>query len=110
MPLVTHLNGEMFGQPEAGVDMTFNFSQLISHAAKTRNLVAGTIIGSGTVSNRDRSRGSSCLAERRMLEILEHGSPKTPFLQYGDRVCIEMFDPEGRSIFGAIDQTVEPVH
>ena len=105
-PLVVHLNGELFGQPEAGVDMTFDFPTLIAHAARTRALGAGTILGSGTVSNTDRSRGSCCLAERRMLEALEQGQAKTAFLRFGDRVRIEMFDAEDRSIFGAIDQRV----
>ena len=106
LPLVTHLNGELLGEPDAGEDMTFSFAELIAHAARTRNLGAGTIVGSGTVSNTDRSRGSSCLAERRMLETLEHGEPRTPFMKFGDRVRIEMRDGEGRSIFGAIDQRV----
>jgi fumarylacetoacetate (FAA) hydrolase len=106
LPLVSHINGEPFGAPQAGVDMTFNFAQLIAHCAKTRNLRAGSIVGSGTVSNYDRSRGSSCLAERRMLEQLESGAPRTPFLKYGDRVRIEMLDARGRSIFGAIEQRV----
>jgi fumarylacetoacetate (FAA) hydrolase len=106
LPLVTHLNGELFGQPDCGVDMTFNFLQLIEHLARTRNLRAGTIIGSGTISNYDRSKGSSCLAERRTLETIEHGAPKTPFMQFGDTVRIEMFDADGHSIFGAIEQTV----
>ncbi len=105
-PLAVELNGERFGAPNAGVDMTFSFAQLIAHAAKTRTLGAGTIVGSGTVSNKDRSAGSCCIAERRMLEQIETGSPKTPFLRFGDRVRIEMFDPEGRSIFGAINQHV----
>ena len=105
-PLVTHLNGRPFGAPDAGVDMTFDFPQLIAHCARTRRLGAGTIVGSGTVSNYDRSRGSACIAERRMLEQLEHGAPATPFLSFGDRVRIEMFDARGRSIFGAIDQQV----
>jgi fumarylacetoacetate (FAA) hydrolase len=109
LPLVTHLNGELLGQPDAGEDMTFSFAELIAHAARTRNLGAGTIVGSGTVSNKDRSRGSSCLAERRMLETLEHGEPRTPFMKFGDRVRIEMRDSEGRSIFGAIDQRVVKV-
>ena len=109
LPLVVHLNGGPFGQPNAGVDMTFDFSQLIAHAAKTRRLGAGTIVGSGTVSNRDRSSGSTCLAERRMLETLEQGKPMTSFLSFGDRVRIEMFDAAGRSIFGAIDQRVARV-
>ncbi|MGH8497050.1 MAG: fumarylacetoacetate hydrolase family protein [Gammaproteobacteria bacterium] len=106
LPLVTHLNGELLGEPDAGEDMTFSFADLIAHAAKTRNLGAGAIVGSGTVSNLDRSRGSSCLAERRMLEKLEHGSPRTPFMKFGDRVRIEMLDKQGASIFGAIDQVV----
>lgn len=106
LPLTVHLNGELFGRPNAGVDMTFDFGQLIAHTAKTRRLGAGAIVGSGTVSNRDRSSGSTCLAERRMLETLEQGQPKTPFLSFGDRVRLEMFDAAGSSIFGAIDQRV----
>jgi fumarylacetoacetate (FAA) hydrolase len=108
LPLVSHVNGERLGHPEAGIDMTFDFPRLIEHVTVTRRLGAGTIVGSGTVSNYDRSRGSSCLAERRMLEQLEHGRPITPFLRYGDRVRIEMFDRSGTSIFGAIDQRVVP--
>ncbi len=107
-PLVVHLNGELFGQPDAGVDMTFDFPRLIAHAARTRSLSAGTILGSGTVSNVDRSRGSCCLAERRTLETLEKGEPETEFLRFGDRVRIEMLDEQGASIFGAIDQRVVP--
>lgn len=106
LPLRTELNGELFGEPECGIDMTFNFNQLIAHVTKTRRLCAGAIIGSGTISNYDRSRGSSCIAEKRMLETIEHGEPKTPFMRYGDRVRIEMFDAGGRSIFGAIDQRI----
>jgi fumarylacetoacetate (FAA) hydrolase len=109
LPLVTHLNGRHFGSPNAGTDMTFDFAQLLAHCARTRNLRAGTIVGSGTVSNYDRSAGSACLAERRMLEQLESGSARTPFLRFGDRVRIEMFDRHGRSIFGAIDQPVSRV-
>ena len=105
-PLVSRINGAEFGAPDAGVDMTFSFADLIAHVSRTRNLGAGTIVGSGTVSNYDRSRGSSCLAEKRTLEQLEHGAPRTPFLQFGDRVSIEMFDAEGRSIFGALDNRV----
>ncbi len=86
--------------------MTFDFPQLIAHAARTRALGAGTIVGSGTVSNQDRSRGSCCIAERRMLEILEKGAPETPYLQAGNRVRIEMLDAQGESLFGAIDQRV----
>ncbi|UQY35142.1 fumarylacetoacetate hydrolase family protein [Pseudomonas fulva] len=106
-PLVSHINGALFGQPDAGTDMTFDFPTLVAHAARTRPLGSGTIIGSGTVSNYDRSAGSSCLAEKRMLEVIEHGEAKTPFLKFGDRVRIEMFDGAGASIFGAIDQVVE---
>ena len=106
LPLVSHINGHLFGQPDAGVDMTFSFADLIAHITKTRRAGAGTIIGSGTVSNYDRSRGSACLAERRTLEQLEHGAPRTPFLKFGDRVRIEMFDSAGESIFGAIEQAV----
>ncbi len=109
LPLITHLNGELFGQPDAGVDMTFNFPRLVAHAAHTRPLGAGAIIGSGTVSNLDRSKGSSCLAEKRMLEILEAGSPRTPFLKHGDRVRIELKLPDGNSVFGAIDHQVRIV-
>ena len=106
LPLRTTLNGKLFGEPDCGVDMTFNFNQLIEHVTRTRRLGAGTIIGSGTISNYDRSKGSSCIAEKRMLETLESGKPSTPFLQFGDVVRIEMLDREGRSIFGAIEQKV----
>jgi len=108
LPLITHVNGALFGAPDAGADMTFDFPALVSHAARTRDLGAGTIIGSGTVSNADRSRGASCIVERRMLEILEQGSATTPFLRFGDRVRIEMLDAAGQSIFGAIEQVVAP--
>lgn len=100
------LNGEKFGSPDAGTDMVFNFPQLIAHAARTRSLAAGSIIGSGTVSNSDRSVGSACIAERRMLEQIAGGAAVTPFLTFGDRVRIEMLDDDGRSIFGAIEQDV----
>lgn len=106
LPLITHLNGELFGRPNAGVDMTFNFSQLVSHVAKTRPLGAGAIIGSGTISNYDRSAGSSCLAEKRMLEVIADGKATTPFMRFGDTVRIEMLDDNGASIFGSIDQKV----
>lgn len=106
LPLVTHLNGRFFGAPECGVDMTFSFHDLIAHVTQTRRLGAGTIIGSGTVSNYDRSKGSACIAEKRMLEILADGAPQSEFLRFGDRVRIEMFDVQGHSIFGAIDQQV----
>lgn len=106
LPLISHFNEKLFGQPNAGIDMTFDFPTLISHAAKTRSLSAGTIIGSGTISNYDRSKGSACIAEKRMLEMLEHGKPLTAFMKIGDRVRIEMFDQDNRTIFGAIDQQV----
>ncbi|MCP5053117.1 MAG: fumarylacetoacetate hydrolase family protein [bacterium] len=107
LPLITRLNGEHFGKPNAGVDMTFNFARLVSHAAKSRYLCSGTVIGSGTVSNLDRSQGSSCLAEKRMLEIIEHGEAKTSFMDFGDRVEIELLDKDGNNVFGTIDMVVE---
>jgi fumarylacetoacetate (FAA) hydrolase len=106
-PLLTHINGEWFGAPEAGVDMQFDFAQLVAHAAKTRPLSAGTIVGSGTVANEDTSLGASCFAEKRTVETLEHGAPRTPFMSFGDIVRIEMLDRDGRSIFGAIEQRIE---
>ncbi|MDP3532905.1 MAG: fumarylacetoacetate hydrolase family protein [Alphaproteobacteria bacterium] len=106
LPLKTYLNNTLFGEPNAGIDMVFSFPQLIAHAAKSRYLSTGTIIGSGTVSNVDRSKGSSCIAEKRMLEIIEDGKPTTPFMKFGDQVRIEMHDVQGKSIFGAIDQFV----
>jgi fumarylacetoacetate (FAA) hydrolase len=106
LPLVSHINGELLGRPDAGVDMNFNFYELIAHAARTRSLGAGTILGSGTVANRNPERGCSCVAERRTLEVLEYGSARTPFLKFGDRVRIEMLDVNGASIFGALDQEV----
>jgi len=106
LPLRVELNGKPFGAPNAGVDMNFDFPTLIAHAAKTRSLAAGTVIGSGTVSNRDASKGFCCLAEIRTIETIEHGGPKTPFMKFGDHVRIEMLDEVGASIFGAIDQTV----
>jgi fumarylacetoacetate (FAA) hydrolase len=105
-PLVTHLNGELFGQPEAGEDMQFNFAELLAHAARSRPLAAGTILGSGTIANQDTRRGASCLAEKRMLEIIANGKPETPFMQFGDSVRIDMTDPEGNSYFGSIEQQV----
>ncbi|HVP85207.1 MAG TPA: fumarylacetoacetate hydrolase family protein [Rhizomicrobium sp.] len=110
LPLHVTYNGRDFGQPNAGVDMTFSFPQLIAHAAKTRALAAGTIVGSGTISNANRAAGSACLAERRTLETIEQGAPKTPFMSFGDRIRFEMFDAENRSIFGAIDQEVVRYH
>ena len=106
LPLVVHVNGQSFGKPNAGVDMTFDFARLLEHITLTRNARAGTVLGSGTISNYDRSLGSACIAERRTLEQLEQGKPVTSFLKFGDRVRIEMFDAQGRSIFGAIDQKV----
>lgn len=106
LPLISILNGKEFGRPNAGTDMTFHFGQLIAHVAKTRYLCAGSIIGSGTVSNVDRSTGSSCLAEKRMIETIDNGKPTTPFMQFGDTIKIEMLDAKGKSIFGAIDQKV----
>ena len=118
LPLVSHLNGELFGKPNAGADMTFDFPALIAHAAKTRPLSAGTIVGSGTVSNKDPDGGPgrsiadgglgySCVAEMRTVETIRTGKPVTPFLKFGDRVRIEMFDDKGKSILGAIDQVVQ---
>ncbi|RYZ54979.1 MAG: FAA hydrolase family protein [Proteobacteria bacterium] len=108
LPLVTHLNGKLFGDPNAGPEMHFSFFELISHIAKTRSYTAGTILGSGTVSNEDRSRGSSCLAERRMIEQIDNGKMTTEFLKHGDVVRIEMKDKAGKSIFGVIEQKVVP--
>ena len=107
LPLLTHINGKWFGAPEAGVDMQFNFSQLVAHAAKTRPLSAGTIVGSGTIANEDTSLGASCFAEQRTVETLRDGKPSTPFMSFGDTVRIEMLDREGNSIFGAIEQVIE---
>ncbi|TVQ39756.1 MAG: FAA hydrolase family protein [Wenzhouxiangella sp.] len=106
LPLLTHLNGELFGQPEAGEDMQFSFAELLAHAAKTRPLAAGTLLGSGTIANQDTSRGASCLAEKRMLEIIANGKPETPFMQFGDVVRIEMKSRAGETLFGAIEQKV----
>ena len=104
--LITHIDGQLFGQPDAGSDMQFNFAQLVAHAAKTRNLTAGTVVGSGTVANQDEGVGASCLAEKRMLEVIRDGKPSTPFLRFGQTVRIEMLDDAGNSIFGAIEQQV----
>ena len=106
LPLTSHINDVLFGQPNEGIDMTFDFPTLVNHACKSRRLIAGSIIGSGTVSNYDRSNGSSCIAEKRMLEKIATGSIITPFLTDGDNICIEMFDNNGLSIFGAIKQRV----
>lgn len=107
LPLVTHINGQWFGAPEAGVDMQFDFAQLVAHAAKTRPLSAGTLVGSGTVANADTTKGASCFAEKRTVETLEHGRPLTPFMKFGDVLRIEMFDRQGRSVFGAIEQRIQ---
>lgn len=106
LPLRSFVNDRRMGEPQAGEEMHFSFGDLIAHVCRTRALVAGTIVGSGTVSNRDPERGVSCLAELRMREIIETGTATTPFLTYGDRVRIEMLDSAGRSIFGCIDQRV----
>ncbi|NQW50360.1 MAG: fumarylacetoacetate hydrolase family protein [Rhodospirillales bacterium] len=105
-PLISTLNGGEFGHPNAATDLTFDFGQLIAHAARTRHLEAGTIVGSGTVANRDAAVGCSCIAERRVRETIDSGKPVTPFMSFGDHVRIEMFDRPGKSIFGAIDQKV----
>ena len=107
LPLLSHLNGRLFGCPEAGEDLTFDFPALIAHASRTRGLGAGTIVGLGTVSNRDRQRGASCIAEKRAQEMIDQGRPETPYLRPGDRVRIEMTDAGGHTIFGAIEQRVE---
>ena len=106
LPLLTHINGAWFGAPEAGVDMQFDFAQLVAHVAKTRPLSAGTIVGSGTVANEDTSLGASCFAELRTVETLRDGKPSTPFMTYGDTVRIEMLDRSGVSVFGAIEQRI----
>ena len=117
LPLLSFLNDKPFGRPDAGVDMTFHFGQLIAHAAKTRPLCAGSIIGSGTISNKldggpgkpieDGGVGYSCIAEIRTIETIDEGKPSTSFMQFGDRIRIEMNDANGVSIFGTIDQVVE---
>jgi fumarylacetoacetate (FAA) hydrolase len=106
LPMRTWINGAWFGAAEAGVDMQFSFADLIAHAAKTRPLAAGTIVGSGTIANEDTSKGASCLAEQRTVETLRDGKPSTPFLKFGDTVRIEITDASGASLFGAIEQTV----
>jgi fumarylacetoacetate (FAA) hydrolase len=117
-PLVSMLNGKVFGRPNAGVDMTFSFGDLIAHAARTRPLAAGTIIGSGTVSNKDDAdgpglpvaeggHGYACIAEQRTVETIRHGKPTTPFMMFGDTIRIEMMDEKRHTIFGAIEQKVE---
>jgi len=107
LPLRSTLNGELFGHPEAGEDMQFNFAELVAHAAKTRPLTAGTIVGSGTIANQNIELGASCLAEKRVLEIIARGKPETPFMHFGDTIRIEMLDANGKSIFGAIKQVIK---
>jgi fumarylacetoacetate (FAA) hydrolase len=107
LPLLTHINGQWFGAPEAGVDMQFDFSQLVAHAARTRPLSAGAIVGSGTIANEDTSKGASCFAEQRTVETLRDGKPSTPFMKFGDVVRIEMLAADGSSLFGAIEQRIE---
>jgi fumarylacetoacetate (FAA) hydrolase len=106
LPMRTWLNGQWFGEAECGVDMQFNFAQLVAHAAKTRPLTAGTIVGSGTIANEDTSKGASCLAEQRTVETLRDGKPTTPFLKFGDSLRIDVTDKSGASIFGAIEQVI----
>jgi fumarylacetoacetate (FAA) hydrolase len=100
------VNGKKIGDPDAGLDMTFNFPEMIAHAAKTRRLCAGTIIGGGTISNLDPQSGHGCLAELRTDEQIKYGAPRTPFLSFGDTIGIEMFGADGLSVFGAIEQKV----
>ena len=106
LPMRTWINGRWFGEPDCGTDMQFSFAELIAHAAKTRPLAAGTIIGSGTIANHDTAKGASCIAEQRTVETLRDGKPATPFLKFGDVVRIEVLDAAGHSMFGAIEQTV----
>ncbi|MFC3652205.1 fumarylacetoacetate hydrolase family protein [Dyella humi] len=109
LPMRTWLNSKWFGEAECGVDMQFNFAQLVAHAAKTRPLSAGAIVGSGTIANEDTSKGASCLAEQRTVETLRDGKPSTPFLKFGDTLRIEITDKHGASIFGAIEQAIAPL-
>jgi fumarylacetoacetate (FAA) hydrolase len=110
LPIHVTWNGKRVGMPNAGVDMVFNFGQLIAHVTKTRRARAGTIVGSGTISNKganeDETIGYACIAEKRCIETIAFGSPVTPFMKFGDRIRIEMLDANGASIFGAIDQVV----
>jgi fumarylacetoacetate (FAA) hydrolase len=107
LPLRSTWNGKLVGQPHAGVDMVFNFAQLLAHLCKTRNARAGTILGSGTVSNKDAKRGYSCIAEKRALEMIADGVASTPFMLFGDTIKIEMLDGAGKSVFGAIEQVLK---
>ncbi|NKJ20816.1 fumarylacetoacetate hydrolase family protein [Dyella sp. SG609] len=111
LPMRTWINGAWFGEAECGVDMQFDFAQLVAHAAKTRPLTAGTIVGSGTIANEDTGKGASCLAEQRTVETLRDGKPSTPFLKYGDVIRIDVTDRDNVSIFGAIEQLIaSPAH
>ena len=109
LPMRTWLNDKWFGEAQCGVDMQFSFAQLVAHAAKTRPLTAGSIVGSGTIANEDTSKGASCLAEQRTVEALRDGKPSTPFLKFGDTLRIDITDGEGASIFGAIEQVIAPL-
>ena len=109
LPLQSVWNGRQVGLTDAGPEMTFHFGQLIAHVAKTRRLRAGSIVGSGTVSNKDWAQGYSCVAEKRAIETIESGSPQTAFMQFGDTIRIEMLGADGHSVFGAIDQRVAPL-
>jgi len=106
LPMRTWINGAWFGEAECGVDMQFDFAQLVAHVAKTRPLTAGTLVGSGTIANQDTSKGASCLAEQRTVETLRDGKASTPFLSFGDTVRIDVTDNEGASIFGSIEQAI----
>ena len=106
LPMRTWINDEWFGAAECGVDMQFNFGQLLAHVAKSRPLSAGTIVGSGTIANEDTGKGASCLAEQRTVETLRDGKPSTPFLKFGDRIRIDVLDGDGKTIFGDVDQVV----
>lgn len=109
LPMRTWLNDKWFGEAECGVDMQFDFAQLVAHAAKTRPLTAGTIVGSGTIANEDTGKGASCLAEQRTVETLRDGKPSTPFLSFGDSLRIDVTDASGASIFGSIEQVIRPL-
>ena len=109
LPMRTWLNGAWFGEAECGVDMQFSFAELVAHVAKTRPLTAGTIVGSGTIANEDTGKGASCLAEQRTVETLRDGKPSTPFMKFGDSLKIDITDHAGASIFGSIEQRIEPL-
>lgn len=108
LPLVCRINGQLLGQPNAGVDMQFSFPEIVQDAARLRPVPSGTVIGSGTISNRDTGAGSACIAEARMIETLKFGTPRTPYLGAGDEISIDMLGADGRTIFGAIAQSVRP--